>query len=90
MVNSTALADLGDFMASPQPKHLTKLLSIPGLYHVLKARSSIDEFIPLVEWLTKRATTVLQDLLVERVSLSTGAGAGVPDSDWKVVCLYSF
>ncbi|RXW12855.1 hypothetical protein EST38_g12997 [Candolleomyces aberdarensis] len=84
MINGAALVDLGNFMATPLPKHLTKLLSIPGLYRVLKAQSSISEFTPLLKWLAKRATTVLQDLSVERLSLTTGAGAGVSDSNWKV------
>ncbi|KAJ2927241.1 hypothetical protein H1R20_g9852, partial [Candolleomyces eurysporus] len=84
MVNGAALADLNDFMATPQPKHLTKLLSIPGLYRILKGQSSINDFVPLLQWLAKRATAVLQELSVECIPLSNGAGVGVLNSNWKV------
>ncbi|KAJ2925489.1 hypothetical protein H1R20_g11605, partial [Candolleomyces eurysporus] len=84
MVNGTALANLEEFLGSPQVNHLTKILAIPGLYRMLKAQPSIDPFIPLLRWLARRATVVLQELSVERIPLSTGATPAVPDSDWKV------
>ncbi|KAJ2934619.1 hypothetical protein H1R20_g2477, partial [Candolleomyces eurysporus] len=84
MINGAALADLNDFLAAPHPKHLTKLLSIPGLYRVLLAQSRIDSLVPLLQWLANRATNVLQELSVEHLPLSGGAGAAVPESDWKV------
>jgi hypothetical protein len=85
MVNGVALSDLTAFLANPQPKNLTKILSIPGLYRMLKDRTSIDTFIPLLQWLEKRAITVLQELSVEDVPLSAGTAEARLVSDWKVV-----
>jgi hypothetical protein len=90
MVNGAALTDLNNFLATPQTTHLTKLLSIPGLYRVLKNQSSVDALVPLLQWLAKRATTVLHELSVEPVPLSSGHSAGVPDPNWKVVRLSIF
>ena len=85
MVNGAALNDLNDFLTSPQATRLTRLLSIPGLYRVLKTLPTITSFVPVLQWLARRATAVLRELSVEPVPLSSGAISGVRDSDWKVV-----
>jgi hypothetical protein len=86
MINGIALADLCNFLGNPLPKHLTKLLSIPGLYRVLKNQSTIHSFVPLMFWLANHAIAVLQQLSVEKAPLSHNIGAAVAQSDWKVVC----
>ncbi|KAJ2928053.1 hypothetical protein H1R20_g9042, partial [Candolleomyces eurysporus] len=89
MINGVALTDLCDFLGNPQPQHLTKILSIPGLYRVLKNQSTIHSFIPLLFWLANRAYAVLQQLSVETAPLSHRTDTVVAQSDWKVVSTLS-
>ncbi|KAJ2925556.1 hypothetical protein H1R20_g11539, partial [Candolleomyces eurysporus] len=85
MINGVALTDLCNFLGNPQPQHLTKILSIPGLYQVPKNQSTIHSFIPLLFWLANRAYVVLQQLSVETAPLSQRPEMVVAQSDWKVL-----
>lgn len=89
MINGVSLEDLKDLIDHPQPTNLTKILSIPGLYRILMGKPSIVEFIPLMEWLAQRATTVLLELSVETESVPR-CSVTTSDSDWKTVSCISF
>jgi hypothetical protein len=95
MINGAALADLNDFIADPAPSHVTRVLSIPGLYKILRNGPEmkgfvlpISELIPMVKWLADRAAEVLQELSVEADSLDSApkSSAEAETLDWRVVC----
>ena len=90
MINGAALTDLCTFLSNPQTQHLTKILSIPGLYRVLKSRPTINSFLPLLLWLANRAYVVLQQLSVEPVPLPYGLETAIAQSDWKVVSVLKY
>lgn len=85
MINGAALADLCNFLASPVPQNLTKLLSIPGLYRLMKNQPTINSFIPVMVWLANRAIIVLRQLSVETAPLLKRPDAAETQADWKSV-----
>ncbi|KAJ2920824.1 hypothetical protein H1R20_g16268, partial [Candolleomyces eurysporus] len=93
MVNGAALSDLRQFLSNPQGMEKTQLLSIPGLYRILTDNHSLNQLIPVMDWLAQRATKVLQALEVERLSIDSG-NIQFPQTmgldDWKSTgCFYS-
>ncbi|RXW14434.1 hypothetical protein EST38_g11419 [Candolleomyces aberdarensis] len=89
MVNGAALADLREFLSNPRGTDKTRLLSIPGLYRVLTGHQSLDQLIPVMDWLAQRATEVLQGLEVEPWSIDS-SNIQFPHTmgldDWKSKC----
>ncbi|RXW14644.1 hypothetical protein EST38_g11211 [Candolleomyces aberdarensis] len=93
MVNGAALVDLTDFLADPRPSRVTKVLSIPGLYKILRNGPEMQGFVlpisdltPMLQWLADRATQVLGELSVESDRLPDGV-ALAEEPDWKVAAL---
>ncbi|KAJ2911912.1 hypothetical protein MD484_g8501, partial [Candolleomyces efflorescens] len=90
MINGAALEDLRDFIANPVPNRLTKILSIPGLYRVMLGRDSLEDFVPLFNWLALRAETVLRELCVDTTAIPL-VSIPATESGWQQTgCLYSF
>ncbi|RXW11670.1 hypothetical protein EST38_g14185 [Candolleomyces aberdarensis] len=90
MVNGTALADLTNFLTDPRPSRVTKVLSIPGVYKVLRNGPEMHGFVlpisdltPMLQWMVDRATQVLGELSVETEKLAHGVALS-EEPDWKV------
>ncbi|KAJ2921312.1 hypothetical protein H1R20_g15781, partial [Candolleomyces eurysporus] len=84
MINAVALAGLQDFIANPLPEYLTKILSIPGLYRIMEGRDSLQDFVPLFQWLANRAETVLRELSVDTSPIPTISGSSTA-SEWSQI-----
>lgn len=88
LVNGTSLEHLQAFLEDPRRATVTKIISIPGIYRVLEKESDLSRFIPILEWIRDRATSVLDALIVEETLEAAGAsqiGASEHDNDWKSV-----
>jgi hypothetical protein len=93
MINGAALTDLKGLLADPNPLHVTRVLSIPGLYKLLNSNSKamkdfvlpLADSLPLLRWLADRATEVLNELCVEPESLPQGSISS-EEENWRVVC----
>lgn len=88
LVNANSLEHLRSFLQRPSAATVTKIISIPGLYRILERETDVTRFIPILEWIERRASEVLRGLIVEKSLEEAGASrAGVVehDSDWKSV-----
>ena len=90
MVNGSSLDDLLKFLADPTPSKLPQIVSIPALYRILESEGNIEPYIPLLQWLAQKTTKVLQDLLVEAVSLDSNLSVAIDTEqrDWKSVSIH--
>ncbi|KAJ2924191.1 hypothetical protein H1R20_g12899, partial [Candolleomyces eurysporus] len=84
LINAVALAGLQNFIANPLPEYLTKILSIPGLYRIMEGRDSLQDFVPLFQWLANRVETVLWELSVDTSPIPTISGSSTA-SEWSQI-----
>ncbi|EAU86898.2 hypothetical protein CC1G_10789 [Coprinopsis cinerea okayama7 len=93
MVNLPSLQTLRSFLQDPSTSsaRLTQLISLPGLYGLLKVHGDLDSIVPIMEWIEKRATSVLQLLKVESpLPPAQEISRGTDANDWmKSGCLYN-
>ncbi|EAU92388.2 hypothetical protein CC1G_00607 [Coprinopsis cinerea okayama7 len=97
LVNYPSLLALREFLTHPETTDLTSLLSVPAVYTLLNHHTTMEEIIPIIQWIERVARETLRNLIVEaplpsispEVSTNPGTEKVEEDLDWKKTgCLY--
>ncbi|KAF6742531.1 hypothetical protein DFP72DRAFT_1105781, partial [Ephemerocybe angulata] len=91
LVRGSAMDDLRFFLSDPHSSRLSQIVSIPGIYNMVRIHKSIEDMIPLLRWILSKAESVLQSLTLEQNLEAAGARfEPVKDDDWQTTgCFYS-